>query len=152
MNLVVDLSGTSFFCFRPAQVAKVGIALAIFFTYALQMYVPFDITWNKVLKERISEKYSNISQIILRTTVVGLTVVVAAVVHNLEPFIGLVGSIFFSILGLFVPAVIETITYWEYDMGYGYWKLWKNIGLAILAFVALVAGSVTSMKEIIESF
>lgn len=137
--------------FRPAQVVKVSIALAIFFTYALQFYVPMDITWNKVAKRLISEKFHNIAQVVMRTIIVGLTIVVAVLVHNLESLIGLVGAIFFSMLGLFVPAVVETATYWEIDLGKFNWKLWKNICLAILAIVALISGSFTSIKEIIES-
>lgn len=136
--------------FRLGEVAKIAIAIAIFFTYALQFYVPMDITWNKVLSHRIDEKWHGVAQVAMRTIVVTMTVVVAVVVRKLGPFIGLVGAVFFSILGLLVPSIVETVTYWEYDLGRGNWKLWKNVGLSVLAIVALISGSFTSITEIIE--
>lgn len=109
-----------------------------------------EVTWTKLVGPRIPERFHNLGQIVMRTIIVCLTVVVAVVVNNLEPFIGLVGAVFFSILGLLVPAVVETVTYWDYDLGKFRWKLWKNIVLCILAIVALISGSYTSLKMIIE--
>lgn len=40
---------------------------------------------------------------------------IAALVPDLAPFISLIGSIFFSILGLMCPAVIHLFTFWEHD-------------------------------------
>lgn len=129
---------------------KVLIALAVFFTYSLQFYVPMDITWRKMLVNRIPEKYHNISQITIRTVIVSATVGLAALVPDLEPIIGLVGSICFSTLGIFVPAVVETVICWEGQLGVFKWKLFKNIFLAIFAAFALVSGTYYSIIKFIH--
>lgn len=85
-----------------AQVAQVLIAVAILFTFALQFYVPCDILWRK-LQPRIPKEKHNISQILFRAGLILIMGGVAAAVPKLEPFIGLVGAVFFSILGELPP-------------------------------------------------
>lgn len=129
-----------------AQVAKALIALAVFFTFSLQFYVPMDITWRKMLSPKIPEKLHNISQITVRTLIVAAIVGVAAAVPNLEPIITLVGSICFSTLGIFIPAVVETILIWEDEPTI--WKkvkFSKNLFLACFAMFALVSGTYYSI-------
>lgn len=81
-----------------AQVAQILIAVAILFTFGLQFYAPMEILTNKI-KHRIPEGKMNMVQIILRSGIIIIMGGVAAVVPDLEPFIGLVGAVFFSILG-----------------------------------------------------
>lgn len=81
-----------------AQVAQVLIAIAILFTFGLQFYAPMEILWNKI-KHKVPKERYNITQILLRTVICLIMGGVAAVVPDLEPFIGLVGAVFFSILG-----------------------------------------------------
>lgn len=81
-----------------AQVAQVLIALAILFTFGLQFYVPMDVLWRKI-QLRIPKERHNISQIFLRAGIVLILGGISAAVPKLEPFIGLVGAIFFSVLG-----------------------------------------------------
>lgn len=131
--------------FSPAKIVNLCIALAVLFTYSLQMYVPNDITWRKIISPNISESYHNIVQIVFRSVAVLFTVSVAALVPDLEPIIGLVGSICFSTLGLFIPAVIETVLCWEGELGFLKWKLFKNALLAAFAMLALVSGTAQSI-------
>lgn len=42
-----------------------------------------------------------------------IAVIVATVVPDVGPMISLVGSVGFSVLGLIVPAVLETVWYWD---------------------------------------
>lgn len=121
------------------------IALAVFFTYSLQFYVPMDITWRKLFADKVPEKFHNVTQVALRTAIVSFTVGLAALVPDLEPIIGLVGSICFSTLGVFVPAVVDTILCWEGNLGVLKWKLYKNIFLAVFAIFALVSGTYYSI-------
>lgn len=86
------------FYFRAAQIAQVLIGLAILFTFGLQFFVPMDILWRKI-EPRIRKEHHNVSQVLLRAGIVLTMGGVAAAVPKLEPFIGLVGAIFFSILG-----------------------------------------------------
>ncbi len=83
---------------RLAQVAQILIALAILFTFGLQYYVPSDILWRKI-QHRVRKERHNITQIVIRAGFVLVLGALAAAIPDLEPFIGLVGAIFFSILG-----------------------------------------------------
>ncbi|CAH0560816.1 unnamed protein product [Brassicogethes aeneus] len=124
----------------PAQVAQAFISIAVFFTFMLQFYVPMDITWRKI-SPLIREERHNISQIFIRTAIViFITCIAIAAGEHLGPLIDLVGAIFFSTLGLLVPAVIDTLVNWD-DKGVCYWKLGKNIFIGFLAMFGLVTGS-----------
>lgn len=79
--------------------AQVLIAIAILFTFGLQFYVPMDILWRKIMHKFPARRH-NITQISLRTGIILVMGGVSMAVPTLEPFIGLVGAIFFSILGL----------------------------------------------------
>jgi proton-coupled amino acid transporter len=70
-------------------------------------------------------------------------------VPNLGPIISLVGAVCYSTLGLFCPAVIETVTYWEHGLG---WRLWKNIFIIAFALIALLTGGYASILEIIHEY
>nr|XP_049696748.1 proton-coupled amino acid transporter-like protein pathetic [Helicoverpa armigera] len=134
-----------------ALTAKILVAVAVFFTYCLQMYAPMDIIWTRI-KCRISKNYFNISQITLRTLSVTLTVVLAVAVPDLELLIGLVGAIFFSTLGLLIPVVVQTVHLWEKGLGKFSYILWKNALLLIFYFIVLVSGCYTAVSEIILKF
>lgn len=59
-----------------------------------------DIMWKK-LEPSIPKDKHNISQILFRAGIILIMGGVAAAVPRLEPFIGLVGAVFFSVLGKF---------------------------------------------------
>lgn len=134
-----------------AQVAKVLIAAAVFFTYSLQFFVAMDITWRKLLKDRLPLRFHNIGQIVTRSVIVTLTAGVAAAVPDLEPIIGLVGSICFSILGLTIPSFVDIILRLETDFGRYNWILVKNVLLIIFSLFGLVSGSYASILSLISS-
>ena len=62
------------FVCSAAQVCKVMFSIAIFVTYALQCYVPFDVLWEQRLKNKL-EKSSHLLlwEYLFRATVVGAT-------------------------------------------------------------------------------
>ncbi|XP_066252907.1 proton-coupled amino acid transporter-like protein pathetic [Euwallacea similis] len=131
----------------PAQVVQASISIAVFFTFMLQFYVPLEITWNRI-KHRIPENRHNISQILLRTgLVIFVTGIAAAGGEHLGGLIDLVGAIFFSTLGLFVPALIEIIVDWDEGWGKYNWKLIKDVLIMILALFGLVSGSYYAVLE-----
>lgn len=134
-----------------ALIAKVLIATAVFFTYCLQMYAPMDIMWTR-LSDKVSIRYHNISQIALRTLSVTFTVVLAVVVPDLELLIGLVGAIFFSTLGLLIPAVVQTVYRWERGLGPLNYILWKNILLIVFYLIVLLTGCYTSISALIVKY
>uniref|UniRef100_A0A1A9V3B8 Amino acid transporter transmembrane domain-containing protein n=1 Tax=Glossina austeni TaxID=7395 RepID=A0A1A9V3B8_GLOAU len=132
-----------------ADAAKILMALAILFTFGLQFYIPNDILWIKI-KHYFKPKNHNRIQILLRTIIILISGGVAAAIPNLEPFISLVGAVFFSLLGIFVPSFVETAFLWPNHLGCFKWKLIKNVILCILAILALIAGSTASIIEIIN--
>lgn len=71
----------------------------------------------------------------------------------LVPFITTVlqfiGS-FAYILGLVMPAVIETIFYWDIGLGKKDWKLYKNIIIVVLGISAFVFGTIQSVADVIH--
>uniref|UniRef100_A0A1B0CAN0 Putative amino acid transporter n=1 Tax=Lutzomyia longipalpis TaxID=7200 RepID=A0A1B0CAN0_LUTLO len=134
-----------------AQVAQILIALAILFTFGLQFYVPMDILWRKI-QDRIPKEKHNISQIAIRTGIILIMSAIAAAVPNLEPFISLVGALFFSTLGLLVPAVVETVFKWPNALGPFKLLFVKNIIVGVFAIFALVSGSIVSIQEIVEIY
>lgn len=157
------------------QVAQVLIAVAIQFTFGLQFFVPMDILWRK-LAPGISKEKHNMSQIALRAGCILIMGAVAAAVPKLDPFISLVGAIFFSFLGkyrsildfhsvqlksidlliftiffftgLFVPAAVETIFRYPDDFGVYNIVLIKNLFLMVFSIIALATGSLVSIHEI----
>ena len=127
------------------------MALAVLFTFGLQFFVPMDILWRKV-QDRIPVKQHNLSQILIRTGIMLWCGVIAAVVPELEPFIGLVGAVFFSSLGILVPSVVEAVFLYPDRYGLMKWKLVKDILLSIFAILALITGAFVSIEQIIESY
>ncbi|XP_067626457.1 proton-coupled amino acid transporter-like protein CG1139 isoform X2 [Eurosta solidaginis] len=134
-----------------ADVAKLLMAVAILFTYGLQFYIPNELLWRKI-NHKFDPKNHNRTQLLLRTGIILITGGIAAAVPNLEPFIGLVGAIFFSLLGILVPSVCETIHLWPHGLGAYNWRLYKNILLSIFAIIALLSGATASINDIIKFY
>ncbi|XP_014208816.1 proton-coupled amino acid transporter-like protein pathetic [Copidosoma floridanum] len=133
------------------QAVNILITLAIILTYGLQFFVPLEIIWNTI-KHKFSHRWEFLGATVMRILMVLLTVSVAMLVPDLEPFISLVGSVFFSILGIFIPAFIETVSCWDGHLGAGYWRVWKNTFLITLAACALITGSWISIEDIIQRY
>ncbi|XP_053687631.1 proton-coupled amino acid transporter-like protein pathetic [Sabethes cyaneus] len=134
-----------------AKVAQLLIAAAILLTFGLQFFVPMDIFWKKI-HDKIPKDKHNISQIAIRSGIMILMGGLALAVPNLEPFIGLVGAVFFSSLGLLVPCVVESVFLWPNELGTFKWILVKNVIFGAFAVFALVAGSYVSIEEIVKMY
>ncbi|KAK5643871.1 hypothetical protein RI129_007716 [Pyrocoelia pectoralis] len=134
-----------------AQSVKLLVVLAVFLTYNLQAYVALDVIWKRVLSPKVDGKLkSNFVQITMRCSFVVGTVIIAVAVRNLEPIITLVGSVCLSTLGIFLPAVIDTVLHWE-ELGFLKWRLIKNIFLCLFSLIALVSGSTIAIRSLINS-
>ncbi|CAH1119687.1 unnamed protein product [Phaedon cochleariae] len=131
-----------------AQSVKLMIAVAIFFTYALQFYVPMEIIWKSV-KNNFEKK--TLAEYGIRVSLVVITVLLAILIPNLGGFISLVGAVCLSMLGLIFPAIIDLVTNYE-DPGLGrfQWRLWKNMFLIGFGLLGFVTGTYVSIQEIIK--
>ncbi|XP_068081637.1 proton-coupled amino acid transporter-like protein CG1139 isoform X2 [Anabrus simplex] len=134
-----------------AQVVKVFIALGILCSYGLNIFVPNEILW-QMIEHHFREDWRNRAQHFFRITVAVVMVSVAIALPNLGPIISLVGAVCFSTLGLFIPAVVETVTRWEDSLGFCNWRLWKNALIVVLSLGALLSGSYTSILEIVDTY
>lgn len=86
----------------PAQAVKILIALAVFCTFGLQFYVCVEIGWNAIKKK--FTKRPLLVNYIMRTVFVAGTVLLAVAVPTIAPFVGLIGALCFSILGMILPV------------------------------------------------
>lgn len=76
-------------------------------------------------------------------------VLMATALPSLGGVVGLVGSIGFSTLGIFVPAIIELVFYGgQQSSGLVDWRLVKNLSLIIFALVCGTAGTYCSILEL----
>ncbi|XP_028163880.1 proton-coupled amino acid transporter-like protein pathetic [Ostrinia furnacalis] len=132
----------------PAICAKCFIALSILFTYPLHFFVVIDII-TRCTKPYIKEEHQNIIQVIARTAIVIFCGGIGIALPMLEQIINLVGALFYSILGLIIPGVIETVFLWE-NLGKYNWILWKNICIVLFGLLALVSGCTVTIMDIIE--
>ena len=85
------------------------MSLAIFFSYAIQFYVPVNII-NSYIHDRISPDKHLKVEYLIRLGLVLFTFTLAAVIPKLDLFISLVGSVSSSTLALIAPSIIDTVT------------------------------------------
>lgn len=127
------------------------IAIAIFFTYSLQFYVPLEIIW-KNLKIHFGAR-KLIAEYSIRIVLVICTVCIAIAIPNLGGFISLVGAVCLSTLGLMFPSLIELVTFWDNPgLGRFNWMLWKNLFLIAFGMIGFVTGTYVSIQEILRDF
>ncbi|KAF9405851.1 hypothetical protein HW555_013573 [Spodoptera exigua] len=133
-----------------AQVAKGLMAFVIFLSFGLQFYVPMEMITRK--RKGKESKYENLVQVVIRTVMVTISVAIAAAFPNLELVISFVGAVFFSTLGLLIPAVVDTVYRWENRLGRFNYILWKNTLIGIISIIALFSGAYVSVQGMIEDF
>lgn len=126
------------------------MAFVIFLSFALQFYVPMEMITRK--RKGKESKYENFVQIAIRTVMVTVAVAIAAAFPNLELVISFVGAVFFSTLGLLIPAVVDTVYHWDTGLGPFNYVLWKNLLIGIISIIALVSGAYVSVQGMIEDF
>ncbi|XP_046587245.1 proton-coupled amino acid transporter-like protein CG1139 isoform X1 [Neodiprion lecontei] len=138
----------------PAKVAQVLLALAIYVTHALQCYVAVDITWSDYLGP-VLEKNSHrlFWEYVMRTCLVVVTFLFAVAIPKLEYFISLIGALSLSGLGLAFPAIIYTCTFWNVtNRTEKIIMIAKNSAVVAFGFLGLIAGTYTSLLQIINYF
>lgn len=102
--------------------AQILISFVILTSFSLHFFVAMDILWRK-LAPRISTDKHNVTEIFFRGGAVITLGGIAAAVPKLDPFIGLVGAIFFSSLGE-DQFLVNTFFFWKkthlqnYHFGY----------------------------------
>ncbi|CAH2092159.1 unnamed protein product [Euphydryas editha] len=132
----------------PAICGKAFIAISIFLTYPLHFYVVLDVL-TKYAEPIIKEKYRNLAQVFGRILVVCFCGGIGIALPMLEQIINIVGAVFYSILGLIIPGVIETVNRWD-NLGKYNWILWKNMLIVLFGVCSLISGLIVTIFDIIE--
>ncbi|XP_029344427.1 proton-coupled amino acid transporter-like protein pathetic [Acyrthosiphon pisum] len=129
---------------------KIAVTLGILMTYGLQLTVTADLVWQWLKRRsdtnvfpRTGSATQEVSEMnnqykLMRFSLIIGTVIVATIVPDVGPMISLVGSVGFSVLGLLVPAALETVWYWDVRSEEDYSELdvdleFDGIGLASAA-------------------
>ncbi|XP_068150509.1 proton-coupled amino acid transporter 1 isoform X1 [Drosophila tropicalis] len=131
-----------------SQLVKITMAVAIFFSYTLQFYVPVNIVEPFVRDQFETRQAKELAATILRIVLVTFTFVLAACIPNLADIISLVGAVSSSALALIAPPIIEMITF--YNVGYGRYNalLWKDFAILVFGVCGFVFGTWASLSEI----
>lgn len=139
-----------FFSFRLAQSVRLMMAIAIFLSYPLQFYVPFNIIWPSIEKKFQTEKSCDIAEYVTRTILVFITFIFAVAIPNLGAVISLVGAFSSSALALIFPPFIEIITFSSEKQGLSKWVLLKDSLIILFGFVGFAVGSYCSFLNILN--
>lgn len=131
-----------------ATLVKIMMSLAVFFTYALQFYVPVEIVLPWVHR-RVRAEHHLKAEYALRYLMVMVTFSLAAAIPKLDLFISLVGSVSSSTLALMAPAVIDTVTQGDRCSRL---RATKNVIMFLIGFLGFLTGSYVSIRNIITFF
>jgi len=132
-----------------AILVKIMMSLAIFFSYALQFYVPVELL-NPFIQRRVPPEYHLRAEYALRIGLVLLTFSFAAAVPKLDLFISLVGAVSSSTLALMAPPIIDTVT--QGVSNCSWLRLMKNGFIFLVGFCGFLTGSYVSIENIIKYF
>ena len=132
----------------PAQIVKLLMSLAIFFSYSLQFYIPVDLLEKKIQKS-ISHQNHSKAEYALRCSLVILTFALASAISKLDLFISLVGAVSISTLALMMPAVLDLVMQGE---NCSRPRALKNVIILTFGFCGFVTGSFVSIRNIIQYF
>ena len=126
------------------------MALAIFFSYSLQFFVPMSILNPHIRRRLHTEQSRLIGEYLARVSLVVFTFILAAMIPNLGAVISLVGAVSSSTLALIFPPLIEIVTFWPDKLGRHYWVLWKDIAIMVFGILGFIFGTYTSVAQILN--
>ncbi|XP_068201426.1 proton-coupled amino acid transporter-like protein CG1139 [Palaemon carinicauda] len=132
-----------------AQLVKILMAVAIFLTYSLMLYVPAEIMWPHLRSRFHSSKAKRIGEYVFRGFLVLITFIFAAAIPNIGLFISLVGAVASSTLAIIFPPIIEMVTFWPRLSNL---TLLKCISILLFGIFCFISGTYASVTAIITYF
>ncbi|XP_037906525.1 proton-coupled amino acid transporter-like protein CG1139 isoform X1 [Hermetia illucens] len=136
-----------------AVIIKALFSVAVYFSYALQGYVPVEIIWkNYIQKKHPDIKHPVVCEYGVRVVVVIVTFLLAVLIPRLGLFISLFGALCLSMLGLLFPAVMEICVLYPNNYGKFNYVIIKCVVIMIIGVIGFCSGTYTSVRDIILSF
>lgn len=118
--------------------------------YPLISYVSFDIFWNNILKEKLQKSpYVLPYEYLCRTVIALSSMVFAYIVPNIELFLSLTGTVGTSIDSLIIPALTQTLIYYN-QRKFGLHL--KNTLIMLIGAFLIIAGCYDFTSQLIKSF
>ncbi|KAL0902795.1 hypothetical protein ABMA27_000589 [Loxostege sticticalis] len=134
-----------------SNVVQSLIALAIMFTYPLQLYVPVDITW-PALRKRFANTSPVAKELGYRAMLVLLTFILAESIPHLGLFISLVGAVSSTALALIFPPLIEMVVASQKPEGASCFMIIKDCIIILMGVFIFITGTYESVASIIRAF
>uniref|UniRef100_A0A6J0UY92 Proton-coupled amino acid transporter 1-like n=1 Tax=Pogona vitticeps TaxID=103695 RepID=A0A6J0UY92_9SAUR len=128
------------------QSVKLLYSTGIFFTYALQFYVPAEIIIPTALAQ-VPQRWTVWFNLLLRACLVCVTCLLAILIPRLDIVISLVGSVSSSALALIIPPLLDILTY--SSEGMHPLTIAKDVMISFLGFCGFVVGTYESLAELI---
>ncbi|XP_060658051.1 proton-coupled amino acid transporter-like protein CG1139 [Drosophila nasuta] len=127
------------------QCVRAMLALAIFFSYALQGYVAIEIIWRNYMLPRLVDNATRSLEYLVRMAMVIASVLCAIAYPDFGLLLSLVGSFCLAQVGLIYPGIINLCVC--YDQGYGRFKLlfFRSLAFIVVGLGGGIAGTVTSL-------
>ncbi|KAG8040160.1 hypothetical protein G9C98_000730 [Cotesia typhae] len=128
-------------------------ALAIFFSYGLQCYLPISILYKDYAVRSIQDKFLRgtpfLWSILIRVSVTLLTCILAASIPQLHVFASFVGALCVATLGFIIPVMVYVISHYG-EFGRCKWKLVLSVVFLILGTLAMILGTISSVKSMFD--
>lgn len=136
------LSGPS-----AAQTVKVLIGIAILFTVPVQYFVCAEILWG-YLSPHVAVERHLAGERVMRAVLISLCMCLAVACPTSSSSSPLIGAIFFSALGIFTPAAVETVVDWDTsDRATRFGLAGKNGVLMAISVFTAVSGVYASLYD-----
>jgi proton-coupled amino acid transporter len=132
-----------------SQATKILISLGVMLTYALHMYIPFEIAYPRFYRKWGPFNHPTVIIYIYRTIAVLVTYGIANISSNLGMFISLVGALTGAVLAMLLPVLLELV------MLYGdltYFVIIKDVFIIVVAIAAAITGTILSIMDIVKDY
>lgn len=130
--------------------SRIMISLAVLLTFVLLFFVCLEIVWNSI-KHKFPDNQTFYNYV-TRTVLVILAISIAILIPNIEPLISLISAVCFSVLGLLMPAIIETLVFWDDGCGLTDWRTYKNLIIGVFSVNCFVLGTKNAIDGIYKEY